>query len=849
MAMRATKGNAGAGQQGRSPLKLAACLVFAAFAFTSACRTLVVVSPGPPVASEASAALEEARAWSRSQDPLDRERARAALERATSLAPDWVAPRRQLDTMATEDLLGIEALARHRAALEARPDDATELYLAGRLEGPRGARRFEQAAALDPTLPWAHHGLAYLAGQRDAKLAIRHQERALALARDPWERTFFTQSLARYLVSADDPKGAIAVLEKRLADPELAAVDEIELSVQTALIELGLVLQPEYQRGWERGLRLLRESDLTDQEVEDLVRRLRFLRSSEAGSLELQLALASRPGAARDRWRADLLLDQRPSPLALGLLDRANDDNRSAPLLRAARFAANQFGLGVEEWLADLPRTVLDEQRLPRDPRLRHVVEIARSLSHDEGPDQLAVFGDALLDAGWFREARAVAARLAIDDLDRALALEDQAAASQQLLAELQRTLDATQPPPVAHLAGVTRARPVSDERSLQDLLAACAGPIARGNQVIGGETDEERLRRSLAESPLIDYAGLASIVHPGPHFSKTDEREGRGREGGEVQGFAAVLARLGRFGIFGRMMGAEPDGTILPRIHVEARRGEHLGVPWSGTIAWCEGADLKSRAGRLGAEISGAALHEGYWVDIDSLRRERGPWREFERRFFHGQPPDRVERALSSKGLALTAPRSRPDERRRERRDVSILLGQADRLRLAVLADRKRERPDEPGITLDELLEITSTHEEGHLCDRTRFLPLSRNWLRALSLLAKCGFSPDGVSRRLEYRAQLVSLCSSKDPRLPLVSVLRSAESGGGEVTPHASAYRELLADLLEALDEDVESRPAQWPEIDPDHVLAHQLHRLAPESVRRLARKLARREGLFER
>jgi tetratricopeptide (TPR) repeat protein len=831
-----------------SPWGLAACLAFAAFAFAAACRTLVLVAPAPPVSSAASAAFEEARAWSRGPDPLDRERARAAYERATDLAPDWVAPRRQLDTLATEDLLGIEALARHRKSLETRPDDATELYLAGRLEGARGAKRFEEAAAVDPSLSWAHHGLGFIASQRDVRLAIRHQERALALARDPWERTFFTSTLARYLVAADEPKRAIEVLEERLADPEIAAVDEIELSVQTALIELGLVLQPEYQRGWERALRLLRESDLTDQEVEDLVRRLRFLRSSESGSLELQLALASRPGAARDRWRADLLLDQRPSPLALGLLRRAEDTARSAPLMRAARFAAGQFALGVEEWLADLPRAVLDGQRLPLDPRLRSVVELARSLSHDDGADSLAAFGDALLDAGWFREARAVAARLAIDDLDRALALEDQAAASQQLLSELQRTLDAAQPQVVGHLAGPTQAKRRSEARTLVELLAACAAPIARSNAVIGGETDEARLRKALVESPLIDYAGLASIVHPGPHFSKGDEREGLGREGGEVPGFAAVLSRLGRFGIFGQMMGAEPDGTILARVHVATRRGEHLGVPWSGTIAWCEGADLKSRAGRLGAEISGAALHEGYWVDIDSLRRERGPWRDFERQFFRGQPPERVERALSSRGIALSTPKSRAEDRRRERRDVSILLGQADRMRLAVIADRKREHPDEPGITLDELLEITSTHEEGHLCDRTRFLPLSSNWFRALALLAKCGFSPDAVSRRLEYRAQLVSLCSSTDPRVPLVSVLRSAESGGGEVTPHASAYRELLADLLAALDEELESRPAQWTEIDPDYVLAHQLHRLGPESVRRLCRKLARREGLFE-
>jgi hypothetical protein len=100
-------------------------------------------------------------------------------------------------------------------------------------------------------------------------------------------------------------------------------------------------------------------------------------------------------------------------------------------------------------------------------------------------------------------------------------------------------------------------------------------------------------------------------------------------------------------------------------------------------------------------------------------------------------------------------------------------------------------------------------------------------------------------VSRKLEYRAQLVAVCEAWDPRVPLVSILRAAESAGGGPTPHAAAYRELLSDMLRTLDREVERRPAQWPELDPDHVLAHQLHWLPPEKVRRLARLQARREG----
>ena len=63
---------------------------------------------------------------------------------------------------------------------------------------------------------------------------------------------------------------------------------------------------------------------------------------------------------ARDRWRAKLMLEQRSTALALLLLNRARESrpesgDRDRPLLRSARFAAGQFTLGVEEWLAELP--------------------------------------------------------------------------------------------------------------------------------------------------------------------------------------------------------------------------------------------------------------------------------------------------------------------------------------------------------------------------------------------------------------------------------------------------------------------------------------------------------------
>jgi len=840
---------------GRRSASTSIWVLLAALLFASACRTMLRRTAVVGVPAEASAAFEEARAWGRTPGVAARERAREALSRARALAPDWVAPRRMIDILAVDDLLGLEALAEHREALRAHPGDAVELYLVGRLEGARGAAHFELSARADPDLAWAHHGLGWMAAsRREYSVALLHAQRSLALARDGWERTYFTSTLARYYASSDQPRRAIEVLTQRLEAPDLAAVDAVELGVQAATIELALIFQPEFQSGWRRALTLLRERDLTDAEVEDLVRRMRVLRTSESAALELTLALAARPGRARDRERARILLDQRPSALALGLLNRAARDAgeapRAGPVLRAARFAAGQFDVAIDEWLADLPSVVVDGHGKPRDPRLLAVVEAAHACS-DPTPcsDSLDALGEALLAVGWFREARSVAAVLAADDLDRALSLEDRAAAGQQLILELQRLIDAVDRGQRATRWTIDRLPPVESARDLDSLLGAMATPIASARALLGGATDAERLAELLRKSPRLDYGGLASVVHPGPWFSKADERAGLGVAGTAVPGLAREMDALGRFALFGQLSTSSgPDGTILSRVFADEIEGEHLGVKYSGTVAWCEGADIQSRAGRLGAEISGAALHEGYWVDIDAVRRERAPWERAAREFIDDAGSQRASAALAARGLELETPIERPEQRRFERRDASILLGAADRMRLAVLLDRARET-GEARVSLDELVAVTATHEEGHLCDRTRLLPISKHLWQAAKLLADSGFSPQGVARRLEYRAQLVALCESPDPRVPLVSVLGAGDSSGPSITPHADAYRELLADLLAELDRCIEREPSAWPELDPDRVLVHQLHHLAPERVRELARRTARRAGLLER
>ena len=106
---------------------------------------------------------------------------------------------------------------------------------------------------------------------------------------------------------------------------------------------------------------------------------------------------------------------------------------------------------------------------------------------------------------------------------------------------------------------------------------------------------------------------------------------------------------------------------------------------------------------------------------------------------------------------------------------------------------------------------------------------------------------SPARVSERLEYRAQLVALARAHDPRVPLVEILRATDVGG-ELTPHAAGYGAILEDLLAELDRRLTEDPEAWPELEPDRMLAHQLHHVGPGRLRELALALCAAEGLVE-
>jgi hypothetical protein len=830
-------------------------------------------SAAPPVPVAASIAMAEAQDVLRAGGPGADERARASLERALAAAPDWVAPRRALDEILRRDLRALEALADYRDELERGEGDAATLYLAGRLEGRDGIARFERAATLDPTLAWAWHGLSFRTGGDEGPPPRKAARRALELARDPFERTFFTQNIARLEAAEKNVEAAVELLDARAADDEVGPGERTALAVQAALILMRSPRVNHMESGVERALSVLRDGEPTDAEILEMSSAIdRTLTGIDPR--RVTLALASQPGAARDQRRAEILLERSPSPLALGLLERGLAATGATPprgaIFRTARFAAGDFRGATERWLRELPDVALETPDRPRDERLARVVESARALSGadgaggDDAAQKLGAFCTALADAGWFAEARTVAARLGSYDLQRALDLDARALAGLVFLNSTKRILQtidnefskrsapiviasaakrdaaagkkgasASVPDPAAART-LARKKP---PRTLEALLDALAPYAAEVRAFDGGDADLERTLAELRASPRRSYAGIADVVVPGPTLSREDEDDGLGVAGSRAGGIAAVLDELHRFGVFGVLGGDGPDGTVLPVLAIEERSGEHLGVPWHGTVAWCEGADVPSRAGRLGARIAGAAVHEGYWIDVDQVRHELVAWERLVRAF--GTDRARVDRALAVRGLAARA----GEEGVRQRTSASALLDESERVRLAVLRDRAASDAALGSVTLDEMIEVCSTHEEGHLCDRTRFLPLSKHWPRALALLANAGFSAERVQEDLEYRAQLTALASIPDPRLALAQILDGVEGGFG-ATPHAAGYARLLDDFLLLLDGEVQRGAFQG--IAPDRTLAHQLHVLRPEDVRTVALALARRKRM---
>lgn len=832
------------------------------------------VVPGPPIDAEASGHLYDAWRAQRAGDATALAGLVAARDAAAS-DPSWIAPQRLIDDILRAELRGPEALARRLEALAERPEDAAANYLAGRLGGPDSERLLDRAAALDPSLGWAWHGLAWNAHRKGQNArALTLGRAALNLTRDPHETTHFAYAFTRYLIASDRSDAALRLLDslvRGVAEPQpqdprvLRPEERVHLAVELGLGELASgtafelsltagrgtsgeaqgggaasslqLRSPLRLRGARRGLELLATPGTTAEERLALVRAL--ARRPEVTRDELLLALA---GAAvhmgDDRTaalRGELLALQSDTVFSDTLRAEGEGLGPSARERVVDAFRGGEPLGALEEWLAELPAGTRDDAGRPRAAHLAEVLDATRAaapLATAAETERIAL-AEALLAAGWFDEAfalslRGVLPRAAADDVLRRALAERTALKSIETLLE---AVDAGLPTElVVPEGGAPFEVGLARVRSLSGLLDAVRRRLVE-RRVLGGLAPE--VADLAEESPRIGYGPVATVVHPGPTFSAEDAQLGRGVEGAPVPGLAAELAPRGRIALFGNALGqGGPDGAILRLVHTELRVGEHLGRPFRGTVFWCYGADVPARFARRGASISGAALHEGFWIDLERVEAERAGWRRVLRQF--SGDAERVRAALDVVGPRVV---------KELRAAIEPTLGANDRMRLAWMVARGEAAAPEL-VSLGELAEVVAVHEEGHLCDRAGWYPFRFHLRSLIVFAASLGFQPGRIAEALEERAQLVALCCAPDPRLAWVDLLDAVERSGPSITPHAAGYRRVLERLLARMSRELDE--GEWPELDGERRLVDQLHRVGAERLRGVAIREAATQGL---
>ncbi|MHC4956162.1 MAG: tetratricopeptide repeat protein [Planctomycetota bacterium] len=263
-------------------------------------------------------------------------------------------------------------------------------------------------------------------------------------------------------------------------------------------------------------------------------------------------------------------------------------------------------------------------------------------------------------------------------------------------------------------------------------------------------------------------------------------------------------LAERGMLLVLGQRAGGPPEAILAvavrrtPKEKIQSRGVEvereavWLGHRYiSGYVEWAGGGDL-----------AGLALGSIVLVDLHAAARWEGTMR---RRLAK-------RRQYATEALAQQALDDKPVD------SVDDPAGVADRLLLG---------SDDLDLAAEVLV-----HEDAHLIDAARFLPVGKNMLRGFGLALKHGFHAQKVVAYLERNAQLTAVAESKHPRAALAVCCRSL-GGRGE---HAIGYR----DIVEGFVAVILLAPDKFPAIDTTRVVVQQLHLLTDAEIRAIARTL---------
>jgi tetratricopeptide (TPR) repeat protein len=302
--------------------------------------------------------------------------------------------------------------------------------------------------------------------------------------------------------------------------------------------------------------------------------------------------------------------------------------------------------------------------------------------------------------------------------------------------------------------------------------------------------------RRLGPPGTAIDYAFVGKLMDP---TVRTDEPLVR-----ELAGHGLLL-------VLGQRSGGPPEAMLAELIRRDPlTRVRVRGAEVEREVAWIAAPHLagyQEWAG--GGDLAGLALQRLVLVDLHAIARWEGEIARRRARLAPYRAEILAEPALEDEPVTA----------------IDDPAGVEDRLWLDGAIDLKGE---------------VLKHEDAHLVDADRHLPVLEHPFRNFELALRGGFDASEILAMLERNAQLAAIAEGTSPRLALATCCSALSRGGA----HGVGYEA----IVEAFVEEIDDHPERYPEIDAARVIVQQLHRLSDAQVRALARETMKRWGLSE-
>jgi len=669
-------------------------------------------------------------------------------------------------------------------------------YLYGRLlEDPEEKlEALNEAVDEAPNIAWAHLERAVLLENRgDRAAAYRDMERAAALApRDP----MILVNHGYFFLRRRQPHRALAAFSKAIRlDPRndkayyglyrTHARYDAPRNAMRSLKEC-LFLQPTRAR-YLAEIRRYAGQHATFAELKEFEDLLGRTLAEDSASPELLRTLAwirDRTGRPYSAIRCLMLAAANQSPTVDGIRE----------LIRL-RVRVGQYEQALQHFFESYaPRALLVDRKNGLRPRWVELEAASREATARPSARNLHRLARAYAFAGWVAEALQVYDRLLLSEPDEdPEVIEKEVRACLNFL-NLVRVLDRY---------FETRYKRVREGRS-GGSLAEVTKDMARLARLHAGVQDAGPL-------PILSYAFIGSVMD---------------REASRDHPLIRYFDRFNHYFLLGQRAGGPPEALICARLCEEdevmrPRFGRR--VPHRYVL----GHHVKVRSFResLDQNLGGVTIGREFFLNMDFIHRWRRNVLETHEKFS----------APELKG-DLFHDEAMPAASREEALDIDSPL--ATKLRLYYLyCEEAGARAGDPTV----FIEMVRTHEEGHVLDADRYLPVMSNLWRVLSLAVSNGFSPLAVEAYLEGNAESTALAEGPAPRLSvaqLIGFLPSSRSA----PPHSLGYYDVVKRIVEEIYDDRKG----FPEIDRKRNVLQQLPRVPPEKLRALGRMVARERNL---